>query len=75
MKTLMEVYEGNTQMTVLIITHRMHLATSTDKVMYFGKNNILEFGTQNELIQEGQGYAKAWGKYIKSYETIDNITQ
>ena len=75
MKTLMEVYEGISQITVLIITHRMHLASSTDKVMYFGKNNILEFGTQNELIQQGQAYAKAWGKYTKSHETIDNNTQ
>lgn len=35
--------QGN--LTVLIISHRLHISNITDKVLYLGNNNTVEFGS------------------------------
>ncbi|CAD8133106.1 unnamed protein product [Paramecium pentaurelia] len=52
-------------LTVLIITHRLHLTKVADKILYLGKNCQFEYGTHDQLIQNHQSYNKYWEKYQK----------
>ena len=41
---------SSVDVTVLLVTHRLHISTLTDKVLFIGANNHHEFGTHEELL-------------------------
>jgi ABC-type multidrug transport system fused ATPase/permease subunit len=51
MKVLEEIIKTQCSMTVLIISHRLHITQITDKVLYLGKHNKVSYGTHKEVLQ------------------------
>lgn len=43
MKILEETLKSQKDLTVLIVTHRLHLNNVADKILYIGKNNNIEY--------------------------------
>ena len=42
---LEDIIKVQANLTVLIISHRLHIANITDKVLYLGNHNVVEFGS------------------------------
>lgn len=44
--------------TTLMVTHDMELASQADRILYLGRNHVVEFGTHAELMQADRDYAQ-----------------
>lgn len=56
--------------TSFIIAHRLSTIKNSDCILYIDKGNIVEKGTHDELLEQGNAYARL---YMSQYEFLNNL--
>lgn len=63
---LQEVRKKNPDITIIMVTHRLHLNNFADKVILLSKDGTVEEGIHKELIhQEKSKYYSLWKKFCE----------
>lgn len=68
-----ELYHAFTELTnnktVILISHRLGIASLVDRILVFDKGSIVEEGTHDELIKKGGLYSKMYKAQAQWYVT------
>ncbi len=68
-KTINTIIEEE-KVTMLVIAHRLYSLVGMDRILVFGKNNIVQDGNHRQLIKEEGVYKTFWDEQMKGLRQI-----
>ncbi len=63
-----QLFKTNYDKTMIIISHRLSVATMVDKILFFKNGKILESGSHQQLMDKNGEYARMFKLQAKSYQ-------